>query len=122
MKSLPSIQEMQPGERADWLRNAWGVEVLYSCTEECCYPMDIFERGQRIGRIVRSGNLVVFNLPDVDCLESDRACRLDALELWDFLNPQNLLEGDAATERINDLIHYFIGKWASQQGSGRTYG
>lgn len=120
MKGLPPIQEMRPRERAVWLRETWDVEIQYSPAEECGYPMDILRGGRRIGEIVRSGNLVVLELPEVDELDRDKACGPDALEVWDFRHPQDGLAGDDAAARINVLIYCLVGTWAGREGAGRT--
>ena len=95
------------------------MEIQYSPAEKCGYPMDILRGGQRIGRIVRSGDLVVLKLPGADEVEREKACGPDALEVWDFRHPQDGLAGDDAAERINTLIYRFVGTWAGQQGSER---
>ena len=111
---------MQARERADWLRETWGVEIQYSSSEERGYPMDILRKGQRAGRIVRSGSRVVLELPRVGDLDSDKAFGADAVEIWDFQYPQDDLAGDDAEERINALIYYSVGAWAERQGPGTT--
>ena len=115
MKSLPHIQAMRPSDRAVWLRDAWGLRIQYSPTEKCGYPMDILRGGRRVGGIVRSGSLVVLELPGVDELERENACGPDALEVWDFRHPPDGLAGDDAAERINILIYHIVGTWAGQQ-------
>ena len=81
--------------------------------------MDVLREGQRIGGIVRSGNLVVLELPEVDAFDSDKACGPDVLEIWDFRCPQDGLAGDDAAERINVLTYYFVWTWADRESSGR---
>ena len=119
MKELTTIQEMQPRERRDWLRETWSVEIQYS-DPPAAYPMDILREGQRIGRIVRSDNLVVLELPGIDNLDSDKACGPDALEIWEYQGFEIGPAADLDAERINARIYYFVGAWAEWQESGGT--
>ena len=114
MKELTAIQDMQPMERRDWLRETWGVEIQYS-EPPAAYPMDILREGQPIGRILRSGNLVVLELPGVDDLDANKACGPDALELWEYQGFEIGPAADLAAENINARIYYFVGVWVERQ-------
>ena len=117
MRELTAIEKMQPLERRDWLRGTWGVEIQYS-DPQAAYPMDILRNGERIGRIVRSGRLVVLELPGIDDLDRDRACGPDALEIWNYKGFEIGQAADLSAERINAHIYYFVGAWAERQWSG----
>ena len=120
MKGTAAIQEMQAKERADWLRETWGMAIQDSSSAKRGHPMDILREGSRIGRIVRSenNNWVVLELPWICDLDSDKAFGPDAVEIWDFRYPQDDLAGDDAVERINALIYCSVGAWAERQGLG----
>ncbi len=81
--NLTAVQKMRLGERRALLRERWGIEIQYSNPESAC-PIDILEKEERIGRIVRSGNLVVLELPEIDEFDGDKACGPDALEIWEY--------------------------------------
>lgn len=117
MKELTAIEKMQPQGRRDWLREAWGVEMQYS-NPQAAYPIDIFRNGQRIGRIVRSGRLVVLELPRIDDFDRDTASGPDALEIWHYEGFEIGQAADLAAERINARIYSFVGAWAERQKSG----
>lgn len=117
MRELTAIEKMQPQERRDWLRETWGVEIQYS-HPQAAYPMDILRNGQRIGRIVRSGRLVVLELPGIDDFDREKACGPDALEIWNHEGFEIGQATDLSAERINAHIYYFVGAWAERQWSG----
>ena len=119
MRELTTIQKMQLGERRVWLRETWGVEIQYSAPP-AAYPVDILWKGQRIGGIVRSGNRVILELPGIGDLDGDKAFGPDALEIWEYRGFEIGPAADRGAERINALIHYFVGAWAERQEAGRT--
>ena len=119
MRKLTTIQEMQVAERADWLRKTWGIEIR-SANPGSGYPMDILRKEEPIGRIVRSGNLVVLELPGIDELNGDKACGPNALELWEYRGFEIGPGADRDAERINAVIYYSVGAWAERQGPGTT--
>ena len=110
MITLTFIQEMQPKERADWLRKTWGVELKYSAFPPS-YPMDILRNGQRIGGIVLSNNRVIIELHEIGELDSDKAYGADALEIWEC---EIGITTDDEAESINARIYYFVGVWAEK--------
>lgn len=120
MRDLTAIEEMRPDERSVWLRETWGLEIQYS-NPEAAYPMDILRNGKQIGRIVRSGNLVVLELPGIDDLDSDKACGPDALEIWEYQGFEIGPAADLDAEHINAHIYYFVGTWAELQRLGGMY-
>ena len=114
---MKAIQEMEPTKRAETLRETWGIEIEYSNSESEGYPMDILQKGQQIGRVLRSRGRVVIELEGIGDLDSDRAFSGgDALEIWDFQHhPNGRRDSDAVAERINVHIYHFVSVWAERQ-------
>lgn len=112
--NLTTIQEMQPGERRVLLAEEWGIEIHYSHPRSA-YPIDILQKEERVGRIVRSGNMVVLELPGIDELDGDKACGPDALEIWEYRGFEIGPAADRDAEQIHARIHYFVGTWAERR-------
>ena len=115
----PGLQRMQPKEREMWLRETWGLEIQYS-NPPAPYPMDIVKNGKRIGGVVRTGNLVVLELPGIEDLERDRASGPDELEIWEHQGFEFEPEADLAAKHINARIFQLVGAWAERQEAGCT--
>lgn len=108
---MHKIQEMQPSERADWLREMAGIRLEY--VTHAAYPIDILRNGNRIGGVVRSGRRIVMELRGIGEFGREKAFNMDALEIWECEWPQDV-SGDDDAKRINEHIYYFLGEWAQQ--------
>ena len=111
MQKIQEIQEIQPRDRADWLRELAGIQLEYATS--AAYPIDILRNGNRIGGIVRSGSRIVIELEGIGEFDREKAFNMDALEIWEFEWPQDQFGADDA-KRINERIYYFLGEWAQQ--------
>lgn len=110
---LEEIQEMQPRERADWLRQTASIQ-LESPQSDTGYPIDILRNSDRIGKIVRSRNRIVIELEGIGEFDKEKAFNTDALEICEIEWLPNVDISDDDAERINQRIYYFLGEWAQQ--------